>query len=71
MCPLRVEREGEGPEEGVERHVRAYGTLPTYRHPSEGWGPYGLSLDASLRWHDGLILRVFEPKWQSERISPI
>jgi len=29
------------------------------RHPSEGWGPFGvedalgLGLDASLRWHDG------------------
>jgi hypothetical protein len=20
--------------------------------PSESWGPYGLSMDASLRWHD-------------------
>jgi hypothetical protein len=23
------------------------------RHPSESWGPYGVSMDTSLRWHDG------------------
>src|SRR5207244_2504270 len=29
MRPLRVEREGEGPEEGVERHGRAMAGVPT------------------------------------------
>ena len=26
-----------------------------YRHPSEGWGPYGVGMDASLRWHDDSV----------------
>jgi hypothetical protein len=26
--------------------------MSTPRRPSEGWGPYGLSMDASFRWHD-------------------
>jgi threonylcarbamoyladenosine tRNA methylthiotransferase MtaB len=26
------------------------------RHPSEGWGPSGVRMDASLRWHDGEVV---------------
>jgi threonylcarbamoyladenosine tRNA methylthiotransferase MtaB len=26
------------------------------RHPSEGWGPYGVSMDSSFRWNDGEIV---------------
>jgi threonylcarbamoyladenosine tRNA methylthiotransferase MtaB len=28
------------------------------RHPSGGWGPSGVRMDASLRWHDGEVVEV-------------
>ena len=31
--------------------------LDQLRHPSEGWGPYGVSMDPSLRWGDGSMCR--------------
>jgi hypothetical protein len=26
--------------------------MSQFRRPSEGWGPYGLSMDPSVRWGD-------------------
>jgi hypothetical protein len=39
-----VEKDGKG-------HAENFAPV-TLRRPSEGWGPCGVSMDASLRWHD-------------------
>lgn len=45
-----VEKDGRG-------HAENFAPVQV-RHPSEGWGPSGISVDPSLRWGDGEIVNV-------------
>jgi threonylcarbamoyladenosine tRNA methylthiotransferase MtaB len=45
-----VEKDGKG-------HAENFAPV-TLRRPSEGWGPCEVSMDASLRWHDGEVVEL-------------
>ncbi|HWH16871.1 MAG TPA: MiaB/RimO family radical SAM methylthiotransferase, partial [Allosphingosinicella sp.] len=38
------------------------------RHPSEGWGPSGVSMDSSIRWNDGQIVNAKITAFEAETL---